>query len=184
MNVLFHHHPLSGGRGILTWLQSRVPIYWQKRKPRGSLQGARVIGGHEVSREHVRLAGWGACYAFTVLRNPEERIPSLYAWKVRRWHRRPVDPLPPTFEQWIQAQPANPMLSFLETCVPGTRVYALGEILEVVEELGRRLSVPTSSYRPIGVTGAGAGASERQRARVRRFHAADCALWADLPEKT
>lgn len=167
----------------MTWLQNQVPTYWQKIKPQGDLRGARVIGGHEVSEEHVELAGWGAFYAFTILRDPEERMVSLYAWKGRKQRRgsserHARDLLP--FEDWIRLPPANPMLLFLQTCVPDTHIYRLDEIPRVLTDLGKALRIPRSGYRPIGVSGAGLGATDEQKALVRRFHALDCEFWAGL----
>jgi hypothetical protein len=184
MNVLFHHYPLCGGRGVMTWLQNQIPaVYWQKLKPRGSLEDARVIGGHEVSEEHVNLAGWTDYYPFTILRDPEERMVSLHAWKARKVRRGPSerharDLLP--FEDWIRLPPANPMLLFLQTCVPKTHIYRLDEIPRVLMDLGKALRIPRSGYRAIGVSGAGSKATDEQRALVRRFHELDCEFWADL----
>jgi hypothetical protein len=158
----------------MTWLQSAgVPTYWQKLKPKGTLQGCRVIGGHEVSEEHVELAGWEDYYPFTILRDPEERMVSLYAWKARR------TPQPP-FGQWIRALPRDPMLMFLQTCVPGTHIYRLDEMDRALADLGKALRLTRLGYKPIGVTGAGAVATDEQRALVRQFHPHDCKFWAEL----
>lgn len=184
MNVLFHHHPLSGGRGVMTWIQNAgVPTYWQKLKPRGGLEGCRVIGGHKVSGEEVELAGWKDYYPFTILRDPEERIPSLYAWKARKQRRGPSEqPLLP-YKHWLIAEPANPMLAFLESCVPGTHIYALEDMPRVIEDLGKLLRIPRSGYRPIGMSGAGSMATEEQRALVRKYHPLDCRFWRERKDK-
>ena len=167
----------------MAWLTNNLgeQVYWSKLKPKGVLEGCLVIGGHEVSGEHVELAGWTDCFAFTVLRDPEERIPSLYAWKARKQYRSNIRrvPLLP-FEDWIRLPPADPMLLFLQTCVPGTKVYRLDQMDRVLTDIGMALRVPRSSYKRIGGTGAGKGATEEQRALVRRYHALDCEFWASL----
>ena len=103
---------------------------------------------------------------------------SLYAWRKRQ--ARPPRPMLP-FEDWIRLPPADPMLLFLQTCVPRTHIYRLDQIRDVLAELGEALKVPVSRYKPVGVTGSGAGATEEQRALVRLHHPLDCEFWAGLP---
>lgn len=189
-------------------METQTQGIWQNlHVPRcGGANDPLVIGGHDAFWKHCKYFGWEEWTAYTVIRDPAERLYSQY-----RHFSRKTNPMEP-ISKWLSKEGArricnclwcyygdtahrsNPMCWFyasrsgehtppvdpLEAAkeiLEQTQVYHMSQIDDLVFRLAEQTGADPTGYKPYDVTGEGEKVGDDLRLAVREMHQLDCQLY-------